>query len=147
VRFFAQVASDAPCAQPPMVTRTQICRRDLRGGSWTPVQARLNPAQDASGCLEIWLQRCVLRLLPRTHGRSRRWSPPQWCAFHQRTAAFRHLRRGDPDDLFDKISVLERGSGGTPGLGCWSATGMPADAARPRRASTLARVFRETLTV
>ena len=29
VRFFAQVAVGAPCAQPPMVMRTQICRHDL----------------------------------------------------------------------------------------------------------------------
>jgi len=31
VRFFAQVAAGAPCAQPPMVVRSQICRRDLPG--------------------------------------------------------------------------------------------------------------------
>jgi hypothetical protein len=29
VRFFAQVASGTPCAPSPMVTRVQICRRDL----------------------------------------------------------------------------------------------------------------------
>jgi hypothetical protein len=29
VLFFAQVAAGAPCAQPPMVTRVQICRRNL----------------------------------------------------------------------------------------------------------------------
>jgi hypothetical protein len=55
VRFFAQVASGAPCAQPPMVTRTQICRRDLPLESWTTVQVRLNPAHDASGRVDIWL--------------------------------------------------------------------------------------------
>jgi hypothetical protein len=31
VRFFAQVAAGTPCAEPPMVKRAQICRRDLRG--------------------------------------------------------------------------------------------------------------------
>jgi len=55
VRFFAQVAAGAPCSQPPMVTRTQICWRDLPRESWTTVQVRLNPAHDASGRVDIWL--------------------------------------------------------------------------------------------
>jgi hypothetical protein len=56
VRFFAQVAAGAPCAQPPMVTRTQICRRDLPRESWTTVQVRLNPAHNANdGRVDIWL--------------------------------------------------------------------------------------------
>jgi Polysaccharide lyase len=55
VRFFAQVAAGTPCAQPPMVMRTQICRRDLPRESWTTVQVRLNPAHDASGRVDIWL--------------------------------------------------------------------------------------------
>ena len=55
VRFFAQVASGAPCTQPPMVTRTQICRRDLPLENWTTVQVRLNPAHDTSGRVDIWL--------------------------------------------------------------------------------------------
>src|SRR5262249_52279612 len=44
VRFYAQVAAGAPCAEPPMVTRTRICRRDLPRERWTTVQVRLNPA-------------------------------------------------------------------------------------------------------
>jgi hypothetical protein len=56
VHFFAQVAAGAPCADPPMVTRTQICRRDLPRESWTTVQVRLNPAaHDADGRVDIWL--------------------------------------------------------------------------------------------
>ena len=56
VRFFAQVAAGAPCAQPPMVTRTQICRRDLPRESWTTVRVRLNPAHNANdGRVDIWL--------------------------------------------------------------------------------------------
>ena len=55
VRFFAQVAAGAPCAQPPMVMRTQICRRNLPRESWITVQVRLNPAHDASGRVDIWL--------------------------------------------------------------------------------------------
>jgi hypothetical protein len=38
VRFFAQVAAGTPCAQPPMVMRAQLCRRDLPRESWTTVQ-------------------------------------------------------------------------------------------------------------
>jgi len=53
VRFFAQVAAGAPCAQPPMMMRAQICRRDLPRESWTTVQVRLNPADDASGRVDI----------------------------------------------------------------------------------------------
>ena len=47
-RFFAQVTSGTPCARPPTVMRTQICRRDLPRESWNTVQVRLNPAHDAS---------------------------------------------------------------------------------------------------
>jgi len=55
VRFFAQVATGTPCARPPMVMRAQICRRDLPRETWTTVQVRLNPAHDASGQVDIWL--------------------------------------------------------------------------------------------
>ena len=55
VRFFAQVATGAPCARPSMVRRVQICRRDLPRESWTTVQVRLNPAHDTSGQVDIWL--------------------------------------------------------------------------------------------
>ena len=55
VRFFAQVASGTPCAPSPMVTRSQICRRDLPRESWNTVQVRLNPAHDVSGRVDIWL--------------------------------------------------------------------------------------------
>ena len=55
VRFFAQVAAGTPCAQPPIVMREQICQRDLPRESWTTVQVRLNPAHDASGRVDIWL--------------------------------------------------------------------------------------------
>jgi len=55
VRFFAQVAAGTPCAQPPMVRRAKFCRRDLPRERWTTVQVRLNPAHDASGRADIWL--------------------------------------------------------------------------------------------
>jgi len=53
--FFAQVATGTPCARPPMVRRVQICRRDVPQERWTTVQVRLNPAHDASGQVDIWL--------------------------------------------------------------------------------------------
>jgi len=55
VRFFAQVATGTPCTQPPTVTRTQICQRDLPREIWTTVQVRLNPVHDASGEVDVWL--------------------------------------------------------------------------------------------
>ena len=55
VRFFAQVATGTPCAWPPMVRRVQICRRILPRERWTTVHVRLNPAHDASGRVDIWL--------------------------------------------------------------------------------------------
>ena len=55
VRFFAQVAAGAPCAQTPMVLRAQFCQRDLPRESWTTVQVHLNPAHDANGRVDIWL--------------------------------------------------------------------------------------------
>jgi len=51
VRFFAQVAAGTPCARPPLVMRTQICRRDLPREKWNTVQVRLNAAHDGSGRL------------------------------------------------------------------------------------------------
>ena len=55
VRFFAQVATGTPCTRPPMVRRVQVCRRDLPRERWTTVHVRLNPAHDASGRVDIWL--------------------------------------------------------------------------------------------
>jgi Polysaccharide lyase len=55
VRFFAQVATGTSCALPPIIVRAQICQRGLARESWTTVQVRLNPAHDASGRVDIWL--------------------------------------------------------------------------------------------
>jgi hypothetical protein len=55
VRFFAQISTGTPCAVPPMVRRMQFCQRDLPRETWTTVQVRLNPAHDASGQVDIWL--------------------------------------------------------------------------------------------
>ena len=119
-------------AQPPMVMRAQICRRDLPRESWTTVHARINSAHNASGPCRHLAQRRVLRRLSGTHGRSRLRRPPQRRAFHQRTTALRHLSRlarGDPDHLFRQDHVLERGPSGTPGLEHESAARLTGDAA------------------
>jgi len=55
LRFFAQLASGAPCASPPAVQRTRICAADLPRETWTTVNVRLFPAQDASGRADFWL--------------------------------------------------------------------------------------------
>ena len=55
VRFFAQVASGESCASPPAVRRTQICVTDLPRETWTAVNVRIFPAQDASGRVDLWL--------------------------------------------------------------------------------------------
>jgi hypothetical protein len=55
VRFFAQVTTGTPCTLPPMVMRAQICLLDLPRENWTTVQVRLNPAHDASGRVDMWL--------------------------------------------------------------------------------------------
>ncbi len=53
--FFAQVTSGASCATPPVVRRTRFCVADLPRDSWTNVNVRLFPAQDASGRVDVWL--------------------------------------------------------------------------------------------
>src|SRR5262249_2022486 len=55
VHFFAQVATGTPCDRTPTVRRVHICQSDLPRESWTTVHVRLNPAHDASGQVDIWL--------------------------------------------------------------------------------------------
>ncbi len=56
VRFFAQVAAGAACAEPPTVRRTQFCViDDLPRETWHVVNVRLFPAQDDSGRADLWL--------------------------------------------------------------------------------------------
>jgi len=55
VRFFAQLAAGDSCAWPPAVTRTKICVNDLPRESWTTVNVRIFPAQDASSRVDLWL--------------------------------------------------------------------------------------------
>ena len=102
VRFFAQVAAGAPCAQPPMVMRAQICRRDLPRDGWTTVQVHLNPAHDANGGVDIWLDGIFCGayqgpMADRDYGARRNGAP---FINAQPRFGISRLARGDPDDLF-----------------------------------------------
>jgi hypothetical protein len=103
VRFFAQVAAGTPCAQPPIVMRAQLCRRDLPRESWTTVQVRLNPAHDASGHVDIWLDGrfCGAYRGPmadRDYGARRNGAP--FINAQPRFGIYRDLACGNADDLF-----------------------------------------------
>jgi len=55
VRFFAQVTSGPACTAPHAVHRIQLCHAELPRESWTTVNVRLFPAQDAGGRADVWL--------------------------------------------------------------------------------------------
>ena len=117
VRFFAQVASGAPCAQPPMVTRTQICRRDLPLESWTTVQVRLNPAHDASGRVDIWLNGAFCGayrgpMADPDHGARRNGAP--FVNAQPRFGIYRDWRLQTQTIYFDKIMFWNADPAGHP---------------------------------
>ena len=117
VRFFAQVAAGAPCAQPPMVTRTQICRRDLPRESWTTVQVRLNPAHDASGRVDIWLNGALCGtyqgpMADRAHGARRSGAP--YINAQPRSGIYRDWRAETQTIYFDKIMFWNANPEGHP---------------------------------
>ena len=117
VRFFAQVASGAPCAQPPMVTRTQICRRDLPLESWTTVQVRLNPAHDASGRVDIWLNGAFCGayrgpMADPDHGARRNGAP--FVNTQPRFGIYRDWRLQTQTIYFDKIMFWNADPAGHP---------------------------------
>jgi len=106
VRFFAQVAAGTPCAQPPMVTRTKFCRRDLPRESWTAVQVRLNPAHDASGRVDIWLNGALCgtyqgRMADPDYGAGRDGKP--FINAQPRFGIYRDWRAETQTIFFDKI--------------------------------------------
>ena len=125
VRFFAQVAAGAPCAQPPMVLRTQICRRDLPRESWITVQVRLNPAHDASGRVDIWLNGagCGAYRGPMAdpdHGARRNGAP--FVNAQPRFGIYRDWRLQTQTIYFDKIMFWNADPAGHPD---WSARPPP----------------------
>ena len=106
VRFFAQVAAGTPCAQPPIVMREQICRRDLPRESWATVQVRLNPAHDASGRVDIWLNGAFCGayqgpMADRDYGARRNGAP--FINAQPRFGIYRDWRAETQTIYFDKI--------------------------------------------
>ena len=120
VRFFAQVATGTPCAQPPTVIRVQICRRDLPRERWTTVQVRLNPAQDASGQVDIWLNGrfCGTYRGPmadRDYGARRHGTP--FINAQPRFGIYRDRRAETQTIYFDKIMFWNADPSGHPDWG------------------------------
>jgi hypothetical protein len=96
------------------------------------VQVRLNPAHDASGRVDIWLNGAFCGahqgpMADRDYGARRNGAP--FINAQPRFGIYRDWRRGDPDDLFRQDHVLERGPSGTPGLEHEPAAGLTGDAA------------------
>jgi hypothetical protein len=117
VRFFAQVAAGAPCAQPPMVMRAQICRRDLPRESWTTVQVRLNAAHDASGRADIWLNGAFCGdyqgpMADRDNGARRNGAP--FINAQPRFGIYRDWRSETQTIYFDKIMFWNADPAGHP---------------------------------
>ena len=118
VRFFAQVAAGAPCAQPPMVTRTQICRRDLPRESWTTVRVRLNPAHNANdGRVDIWLNGALCGTYQGPmgdpdHGARRNGAP--YINAQPRFGIYRDWRAETQTIYFDKIMFWNANPEGHP---------------------------------
>jgi hypothetical protein len=117
VRFFAQVAAGAPCAQPPMVMRMQICRLDLPRETWTTVQVRLNPAHDASGHVDIWVNGTFCDayqgpMADRDYGARRNGAP--FVNAQPRFGIYRDWRAETQTIYFDKIMFWNTDPAGHP---------------------------------
>jgi hypothetical protein len=120
VRFFAQVATGTPCARSPMVMRVQICRRDLPRESWTTVQVRLNPAHDASGRVDIWLNGTFCGtyrgpMADRDYGARRNGTP--FINAQPRFGIYRDWRAETQTIYFDKIMFWNANPSGHPDWG------------------------------
>ena len=125
VRFYAQVAAGAPCAQPPMVTRAHLCRRDLPRESWTTVQVRLNLAHDASGRADLWLNGAFCGayqgpMADRDDGARRNGAP--YINAQPRFGIYRDWRAETQTIFFDKIMFWNADPGGHPD---WSVSPPP----------------------
>jgi len=117
VRFFAQVTTGTPCTLPPMVMRAQICRRDLPRESWTTVQVRLNPAHDASGRVDIWLNGAFCGdyqgpMADRDNGARRNGAP--FINAQPRFGIYRDWRSETQTIYFDKIMFWNADPAGHP---------------------------------
>jgi hypothetical protein len=126
VRFFAQVAPGTPCDRPPMVRRVQICRWDLPRESWTTVHVRLNPAHDASGQVDIWLNGSFCGsyqgpMADRDYGVRRNGTP--FINAQPRFGIYRDWRAETQTIYFDKIMFWNADPSGHPDWGVSSPPG------------------------
>src|SRR4029077_4203184 len=98
---------------------------------WTTVQARLNPAHDASGRVDIWLNGAFCGayqgpMADRDYGARRNGAP--FINAQPRFGIYRDWR-AETQTIYRQDHVLERGPSGTPGLEHESAARLTADAA------------------
>jgi hypothetical protein len=108
-----------------MVVRSQICRRDLPRESWTTVQVRLNPAHDASGRVDIWLNGAFCGtyqgpMADREYGVRRNGAP--FINAQPRFGIYRDWRAETQTIYFDKIKFWNADPAGNPD---WSVSPPP----------------------
>ena len=120
VRFFAQVATGTPCDRPPTVKRMQICQCDLPRESWITVHVRLNPAHDASGQVDIWLNGSFCGsyqgpMADRDYGVRRDGTP--FINAQPRFGIYRDWRAETQTIYFDKIMLWNADPSGHPDWG------------------------------
>jgi hypothetical protein len=120
VRFFAQVTTGTPCTLPSMVMRAQICVRDLPRESWTTVQVHLNPAHDANGRVDIWLNGTFCGtyqgpMADRDNGARRNGTP--FINAQPRFGIYRDWRAETQTIYFDKIMFWNTDPSGHPDWG------------------------------
>jgi hypothetical protein len=120
VRFFAQVTTGSSCDRPPMTRRVQICQRDLPRESWTTVHVRLNPAHDASGQVDIWLNGSLCGsyqgpMADRDYGVRRNGTP--FINAQPRFGIYRDWRAETQTIYFDKIMFWNADPSGHPDWG------------------------------
>lgn len=120
VRLFAQVAAGSSCDRPPMIRRVKICQRDLPRESWTTVHVRLNPAHDASGQVDIWLNGSFCgsyqgRMADRDYGVRRNGTP--FINAQPRFGIYRDWRADTQTIYLDKIMFWNADPSGHPDWG------------------------------
>jgi polysaccharide lyase-like protein len=120
VHFFAQVATGTPCDRTPTVRRVHICQSDLPRESWTTVHVRLNPAHDASGQVDIWLNGSFCGsyqgpMADRDYGVRRNGTP--FINAQPRFGIYRDWRAETQTIYFDKIMFWNADPSGHPDWG------------------------------
>ena len=103
-----------------MVLRRQICRRDLPRERWTTVQVRLDPAHDASGRVEVWLNGAFCgayrgSMADPDYGARRNGAP--FINAQPRFGIYRDWRAETQTIYFDKIMFWNADPAGNPDWG------------------------------